>query len=43
MAGKQLTTAKAAVDRMRAYEPMDAVRLLNSLKTAKFDEVRRLD
>ncbi len=38
MAGKQLTTAKAAVDRMRAYEPIDAVRLLSGLKTAKFDE-----
>jgi large subunit ribosomal protein L1 len=38
MAGKRYTTARAAVDRERAYPPLDAVRTLKSLETAKFDE-----
>ena len=38
MAGKKYTTARAAVDRERTYPPLDAVRTLKSLETAKFDE-----
>ena len=38
MAGKRYTQARAAVDRERSYQPLDAVRTLKSLETAKFDE-----
>ena len=38
MAGKKYSTARAAVDRERTYPPLDAVRTLKSLETAKFDE-----
>ena len=38
MAGKRYATARGAVDRERLYEPIEAVRLLKSLETAKFDE-----
>jgi large subunit ribosomal protein L1 len=38
MAGKQMKTAKAAVDRLHAYQPLEAVQLLKGLQTAKFDE-----
>jgi large subunit ribosomal protein L1 len=36
--GKQYRAAKAAVDRERAYTPLEAIRLLKELVTAKFDE-----
>ena len=36
--GKAYRTAKAAVDRERAYSPLEAIRLLKELVTAKFDE-----
>ena len=36
--GKQYRSAKAAVDRERAYSPLEAIRLLKELVTAKFDE-----
>ena len=36
--GKAYRTAKAAVDRERAYTPLEAIRLLKELVTAKFDE-----
>ena len=38
MAGKKLKAAKAQVDRLRLYQPLDAVRLLKSFETATFDE-----
>jgi len=38
MAGKRYATAREQVDRERAYPPLDAVRTLKSLETAKFDE-----
>ncbi len=38
MAGKRYTTARAQVDREHAYPPLEAVRTLKSLETAKFDE-----
>jgi large subunit ribosomal protein L1 len=38
MAGKLHRTAKAQIDRERLYPPLDAVRLLKSLQSAKFDE-----
>jgi large subunit ribosomal protein L1 len=38
MSGKQLKTAKAGVDRLRVYQPLEAIALLKELKTAKFDE-----
>lgn len=38
MSGKRQKAARAAVDREKLYEPLDAVRLLRSLDTAKFDE-----
>jgi large subunit ribosomal protein L1 len=38
MSGKQLTAAKAQVDRMKVYQPREAVTLLKELQTAKFDE-----
>jgi large subunit ribosomal protein L1 len=38
MAGKKYSTARAGVDREKAYAPREAVRLLKSLDTAKFDE-----
>jgi large subunit ribosomal protein L1 len=38
MAGKRYTNARAQVDRERTYPPLDAVRTLKSLDTAKFDE-----
>ena len=38
MAGKKLKAAKAQVDRLKLYQPLDAVRLLKSFETAKFDE-----
>jgi len=38
MAGKRYTNARAQVDRERTYPPLDAVRTLKSLETAKFDE-----
>jgi large subunit ribosomal protein L1 len=36
--GKQYRAARAAVDRERAYTPLEAIRLLKGLQTAKFDE-----
>jgi large subunit ribosomal protein L1 len=38
MSGKQLTAAKARVDRTRVYQPLEALGLIKDLKTAKFDE-----
>ena len=38
MSGKALTAAKARVDRLKAYQPKEAVILLKELQTAKFDE-----
>ena len=38
MAGKRYIEARSSVDREKAYPPRDAVRLLKSLDTAKFDE-----
>jgi large subunit ribosomal protein L1 len=38
MSGKTLKAAKAQVDRMKAYQPKEAVTLLKELQTAKFDE-----
>ena len=38
MAGKAYKAAKAQVDRERAYQPLEAMTLLKSLATAKFDE-----
>ncbi len=38
MAGKRGREARRAVDRERLYEPVEGVRLLKSLDTAKFDE-----
>jgi large subunit ribosomal protein L1 len=36
--GKKYTEAKAKVDREHEYEPVEAVKLLKEMKTAKFDE-----
>jgi large subunit ribosomal protein L1 len=36
--GKAYRSAKASVDRERAYTPLEAIRLLKELVTAKFDE-----
>ena len=36
--GKAYTNARAQVDREQAYSPVEAVRLLKGLETAKFDE-----
>jgi large subunit ribosomal protein L1 len=36
--GKQYRTARAAIDRERLYEPVEAIRALKALQTAKFDE-----
>ncbi len=36
--GKAYRSAKAAVDRERAYTPLEAIRLLKEFQTAKFDE-----
>jgi large subunit ribosomal protein L1 len=36
--GRKYTTARAAVDPERVYAPLDGVRLLKALDTAKFDE-----
>jgi large subunit ribosomal protein L1 len=38
MSGKKHRQAKALVDRTRLYEPIEAIRLLQSLETSKFDE-----
>jgi large subunit ribosomal protein L1 len=38
MAGKQYTSARSAIDRERLYAPLEAVRTIKSLHTAKFDE-----
>jgi large subunit ribosomal protein L1 len=38
MAGKRHRNALAQVDRLRLYQPLEAVRLLKSLDTASFDE-----
>jgi large subunit ribosomal protein L1 len=38
MAGKAYTNARAAIDRDKLYSPLEAVRTLKSLQTAKFDE-----
>jgi large subunit ribosomal protein L1 len=38
MAGKAYTEARGQVDRERVYPPLEAVRMLKDLKTAKFDE-----
>jgi large subunit ribosomal protein L1 len=38
MAGKRYDAARRQVDRERTYEPLEAVRLLKGLETAKFDE-----
>jgi large subunit ribosomal protein L1 len=36
--GKQYRTARAAFDREQEYSPVDAIRLLKEMQTAKFDE-----
>src|SRR3712207_2877459 len=36
--GKRYATARSAVDRERHYSPVEAVRLLKGLETARFDE-----
>jgi large subunit ribosomal protein L1 len=36
--GKQYTTARAAIDRENLYTPVEAIRLLKGMQTAKFDE-----
>ena len=38
MAGKAYTKARSEVDRERLYPPLEAVRTIKSLSTAKFDE-----
>jgi len=38
MTGKKLKAARAQVNREQVYQPIDAVRLLKQLETAKFDE-----
>ena len=38
MSGKKYTEARSEVDRERLYAPLEAVRTLKSLDTAKFDE-----
>jgi large subunit ribosomal protein L1 len=38
VSGKAMKTAKAEVDRLRAYPPKEAVTLIKGLQTAKFDE-----
>ena len=38
MSGKRMRAARAQIDRERLYQPVEAVRLLKSLETAKFDE-----
>ena len=38
MSGKKLAAARAKVNREHLYQPIDAVRLLKELETAKFDE-----
>ncbi|HUZ83364.1 MAG TPA: 50S ribosomal protein L1 [Gaiellales bacterium] len=38
MAGKTYTTARARIDRERVYPPLEGVRLLKELTTARFDE-----
>jgi large subunit ribosomal protein L1 len=38
MSGKKLAAARAQVDREKLYQPIDAVRLLKAMDTAKFDE-----
>ncbi len=38
MAGKRYTQARSSVDRERTYQPLEAVRTLKGLQTAKFDE-----
>jgi large subunit ribosomal protein L1 len=36
--GKQYTAARKAIDREKVYSPVEAIRALKSLQTAKFDE-----
>jgi large subunit ribosomal protein L1 len=38
MAGKAYAKARAAIDRERTYAPLEAVRTIKELQTAKFDE-----
>jgi large subunit ribosomal protein L1 len=38
MAGKSYAQARAAIDRERTYAPLEAVRTIKGLQTAKFDE-----
>jgi len=38
MPGKRTRQAKALVDRTKLYEPIEAIRLIQTLETAKFDE-----
>jgi large subunit ribosomal protein L1 len=38
MAGKQYASARSAVDRERLYAPLEAVRTIKGLHTARFDE-----
>jgi large subunit ribosomal protein L1 len=38
MAGKKYTSARGQVDREKAYAPLEAVRILKAMDTAKFDE-----
>jgi large subunit ribosomal protein L1 len=38
MAGKAYTNARSAIDREKLYSPLEAVRALKSLQTARFDE-----
>mgnify|MGYP006279494519 FL=1 len=38
MSGRKLAAARAQVDREHLYQPVEALRLLKSLDTAKFDE-----
>ena len=42
MAGKAYTKARSEVDRERVYPPLEAVRTIKSLATAKFDETVEL-
>ncbi|MDX6544266.1 MAG: large subunit ribosomal protein, partial [Gaiellales bacterium] len=38
MAGKKYIAARGQVDRERVYAPLEAVRTMKQLETAKFDE-----
>ena len=38
MSGKRLRDARNQVDRLKAYQPLEAARLIREVSTAKFDE-----